>query len=279
MVGRREIDSNNKFEALIRWYLGNNRWGYVTDHESRIINISSFKKAPTSELLVANLPETIFPGALKNLFELIENDSTDHFNEKKIVLDKASLLVALANNYTIVSNIENVLEVAIARCDQESMHTESVFLTRILTDEQGHNQLIENDVKGLGISLSKLMAGTQRNAAEALVALLGRLARGREPVAVLGVGYLLESNALTLDKKFFRSYELLVPEMKQAQSFFNVHSASGEEAKHFDLLLSFLISLETKQLEAVISAYEQAVKILAEYPSPSLLADVKLLKS
>jgi hypothetical protein len=210
---------------------------------------------------------------------VIASDDLDHIARPKSAIDFATLIVALANNYTIVSKIEKILEVAIGGCEQRAMNKESEFLLSVLYDERGHSELIEKDLKGLGINRDKLMSGTQRSAAEALVLLLNELAKGREPFALRGVGYLLESNALSLDDDFFRQYEVLVPESGKAWAFFNIHSALGEEREYFERLLLFLTRLEGPRLRAVVPAYQQAVDILATYPNPSLLVGIDSLKA
>lgn len=271
--------SRDKFENLIRWRLRKDHWAYVTEAEARVINVSSKNDVGLTSLLKPNLPVNVSPQALKNLFKVIASDALDHIVRPKIAIDFATLIVALANNYTIVSRIEKILEVAIAGCEQKAMNKESEFLLSVLYDERGHSELIEKDLKGLGINCNKLMSGTQRSAAEALVLLLNELAQGREPFALLGVGFLLESNALSLDDDFFRQYEFLVPEIGKAKAFFNIHSALGEEREHFERLLLFLTRLEVPRLRAVISAYQQAVDILATYPNPSLLVGIDSLKA
>ena len=170
----------------------------------------------------------------------------------------------LESNYVIVAAIEEVLQTAIHSASRVNKTHLVSFLSEIYQSEQGHSSLIEDDLEALGVS--QVGTHTESNLAGAFRVrdLLRQLASSKDPQAILGVGYLLETNALAINQLFLDELLRVVPEAVTAISFLQTHSGVGVEADHVADLLEF-ISVEpiVSRLE-IISACEQAAQIVME---------------
>lgn len=251
-----------KFSSLSRWRLFDGRWVFATSNEVKILVIQEPKtlgSAPLETFLppVASADETNnllqgIIGAYLSSEPPLPPSSKEHY------------IAMLASNYVIVSAIEEVLQTAIKSASSRNQTHWVSFLKEIYQSEQGHSRLIENDLEELGISNAQIHSESNLAGARALHDFLRQLASSREPQSILGVGYLLETNALTINQPFLDELLRVVPEAGAAISFLHTHSGVGVEADHVADLLEF-ISLEpvVSRLE-IFSACERAAQIIME---------------
>ena len=251
-----------KFSSLSRWRLLDGRWVFATSSEVKVLAIQepeTLERAPLETFLppVASASETD---------NLLQGVIGAYLSPEPPLppSSKEQYIAMLESNYVIVSAIEEVLQTAIQSASLLNKTNLVSFLSEIYQSEQGHSSLIETDLEELGVSQVEIHAESNLVGACAVRDLLRQLASSDEPQSILGVGYLLETNALAINQLFLDELLRVVPEAATAISFLQTHSGVGVEADHVADLLEF-ISVEpvVSRLE-MISACERAALIIME---------------
>ena len=252
----------SKFSSLSRWRLLDGRWVFATSNEVKVLTVrepQTYGCAP----LETYLPAVASANDTNNLLQGIIGAYLS--SEPPIPpCNKEQYIAMLASNYVIVSAIEEVLQTAIHSASRENQTHLVSFLSEVYQSEQGHSSLIESDLEALGISHAAAQSESNLAGACAMRDLLLQLASSREPQSILGVGYLLETNALAINQLFLDELLHVVPDAVTAISFLQTHSGVGVEVDHVADLLEF-ISLEpvVRRLE-IVSACERAAQIIME---------------
>jgi hypothetical protein len=252
----------SKFSSLSRWRLLDGRWVFATSNEVKVLTVrepQTYGCAP----LETYLPAVASANDTNNLLQGIIGAYLS--SEPPIPpSSKEQYITMLESNYVIVSAIEEVLQTAIHSASRVNKTHLVSFLSEIYQSEQGHSSLIESDLEELGVSQVGIHAESNLAGAFAVRDLLRQLASSKEPQSILGVGYLLETNALAINQLFLDELLRVVPEAVNAISFLQTHSGVGVEADHVADLLEF-ISVEpvVSRLE-IISACERAAQIVME---------------
>ena len=252
----------NKFSSLSRWRLLDGRWVFATSNEVKVLTIQEPKTYGCAPL------ETFLPSvsSANETNNLLQGIIAAYLPPEPPLPpgSKEQYIAMLSSNHVIVSAIEEVLQTAIQSASFGNQTHLVSFLSGIYQSEQGHSSLIESDLEELGVRHTEIRSGSNLAGACAVRDLLRRLASSREPQSILGVGYLLETNALAINQLFLDELLRVVPEAVTAISFLQTHSGVGVEADHVAHLLEF-ISLEpvVSRLE-IISACERAAQIMME---------------
>jgi len=251
-----------KFSYLSRWRLLDGRWVFATSNEVKVLAIQepeTLGRAPLETFLppVASASET------NNLLQGI----IGAYLSPEPPLppgSKEQYIAMLESNYVIVSAIEEVLQTAIGSASRVNQTHLVSFLSEIYQSEQGHSNLIKRDLEELGVSHVEIHYESGLAGASAVRDLLRQLASSTEPQSILGVGYLLETNALAINQSFMDELLRVVPEAATAISFLQTHSGVGDEIDHVAELLKFISSEPVVSRLEIVSACELAAQIIME---------------
>jgi hypothetical protein len=136
-------------------------------------------------------------------------------------------------------------------------------------DESGHDELALQDLRALGIDARVFVERLRAAKSLALIDFFQHLAKGPEPVAVLGYAYALERVALFRTKERVEAVEAVIPAGIEATRCLKVHSAIGAEVRHVDDSLAFIATLPGKERRAIAhAAYHTLLLMNAEPDYP-----------
>lgn len=257
------VPAESKFENLLRWQLADGRWVFATAQEARVLSLHSSGKDPSSAILQAHLPLTTTIGEIEQLLDGVIGAYLPN-RSNRLPKSLHEYLTMLAGNFVVVANIEKVLAEAMQSALDSSQPDLADFLGRIYAEEKGHSSLIESDFKNLNISVLEFSHYVNLELAQKLADLLLELARCEAPQAILGVGYLLETNALMVDAEFLEDLERCIPEARDSMTYLYTHSAVGSETEHLASLLEFIAQDSKLGQLNIIRACERAAILLAE---------------
>lgn len=253
----------DKFENLLRWPLADGRWVFATAKETRVLSVRPGDNSPSPAVLGKHLPLTT---TVDQIEQLLDGVIGAYLPDRSSTAPKSvhDYLTMLASNYVVVGGIEKVLAEAIQSAQDSSQPNLADFLRRIYSEEQGHSSLIERDFQNLNVSVSEFSQYINLELAHKLAGLLLEFARCETPQAILGVGYLLETNALMFDMAFLEEIERDLPEVRDAMTFLYTHSAVGSEPEHLASLLAFIAQESKLSQSHIIRSCERAATLLAE---------------
>lgn len=256
---------------LLRWQLTDGRWIYANDKGYRCLAISPPRPPFEAVLIDGNNLQSAArsPQALGQLLGGIAEVCLPAESENPSALTFDQLLYILVSNYRITACISSVLQQAIHNAEINGHAQLSKALQWVLSEERGHDQLLLEDFRRLNVDIAAANELSDYAQAAAIEQLLKSCASKANPVSILGVGYVLERNAMAISavelseiNRCFAEAALTrcgagaASDVMLRSSFFEVHSAAGAEAAHMATMHRFLASLENDDLAQVLELVE-----------------------
>ncbi len=255
--------AKEQLDELLRFQLSDGRWVFATSAEARILSLQSRNGVEGSPLLQPHFPSTTNFVQIKHLL----NGVIGAYLPERFISSPATeedYLVLLANNYVVVSGIEAILKRAVVNARRRYQQHLADFLTEVYNQERGHALLIERDFLNLGVTFAEVSARSDLTVANRLLGLLSEFSSGEVPQSILGIGYLLETNALTVGQDFIEGTVKRHPKVRSAMSFLRTHSAIGAEPEHVERLLQFVAAEPKASQWEITRGCESAAQLLAE---------------
>ena len=255
------MSQKSKYDRLLRWRTKNGSVILVDAGEYRIMREPSkglLNKYSGHKLLSAFIPESVTAGDFLILLEQIVISYLPTF--KSQAPETISVYISsLLSNFVIVSQIEQILAKAIFNAQVIGDRRLESFLEKVLIEESNHADLIIKDLADLGVHRPReAIGGYEFDAAKSLLNCLESYVGGESLYGVVGVGFVLETNALSVDQQFFRGLEQLLGARSGAIRYFSEHSAIGAETEHFLDLCDFIAGTDPVNMPAIASGCEAA---------------------